>query len=111
MQEEFLPERFREAIGDGDTGLMVMTSTSPAFSLGVPGLIQVLVAQMLAPHLAILTRALPSPRAQLPSSVAAWLAPATPNARTNALAIKVFIEDLLWRLINRVDALSRRARH
>ena len=62
-----------------------MTSTSPAFSLGVPGLIQVFVAQILLPQGAIRTRAAPSPRAHSPMGPCA-------SARAAVAAISARIE-------------------
>ncbi|MBB3543741.1 hypothetical protein FHT97_004502 [Rhizobium sp. BK399] len=62
-----------------------MTSVSPAFSRGVPGLIHRFVAHILEPQDAIFTRAFPSPLAHCPVMSAA----ATGEAMAKASIAKI----------------------
>ena len=82
-----------------ETFSIFITSTSPAFSLGVPGFIQVLVAQISEPHRAMRTLAFPSLRAQLPFISAAIAASPEPRTKADAISNEVFMTCLLVVLI------------
>jgi len=91
----------------GCTGFTFMTSLSPTCSSFVSGLIQVLIAQRSSPHGSMITRALPSPRAQLPRSgdpaANAFADMPTPMTRTRLARVLLFISVSFSRQIDRIE--------